>query len=115
MTRLKQYENMLIQSIRPVEDYKTRFALKAMIVFEQILMGLVSTTMVSAEPQKTDRTDKGSAQPATVPAAIQQRNALQSVVPSPTQQLPAAQAASIPGSGNWSSGSIVSAIGAYSD
>ena len=115
MTRLKQYENMLIQSIRPVEDYKTRFALKAMIVFEQILMGLVTTTMVSAAPQITDRTDKGTAQTATVPAAIQQRMALQSVVPSSTQQLSSAQASSIPGSGEWSSGSIVSAIGAYSD
>jgi len=42
-TRLDTYNNMLIQSIRPIEEHSTLYALKATIVLEEIIMAYVGT------------------------------------------------------------------------
>jgi hypothetical protein len=61
-TRLATFDNLLIKSIRPVEDHTTKFALKATILFEQIITGRISTHTVTAKPQVTKKTEKGTQQ-----------------------------------------------------
>jgi len=104
ITRLNMYSNMLIQTLRPVEDYKTRFGLRLTIVLEQILMGQLAVAPVSAEPQITDQTEKANVPTETVPAAIQARNKV------PPQAVPGINLTQTtttyiypPGSGGWSS------------
>jgi hypothetical protein len=66
-TRLRQYSNMMITSVRALEDVETNFALKAVVLFEQILTASVqqsqsTSTQQSANPQATNSTVAGQVQ-----------------------------------------------------
>ncbi len=74
VTRLKTYNNMLIKSIRPVEDFKTRHALRAVVEFEQIIVGRIDRTTVSARPGITDTTERGTQQVSEPSAALKAGN-----------------------------------------
>jgi hypothetical protein len=103
-TRLNVYNNMLISDLRPVEDKGTRFALRAMLVFEQIIMGLVSVAAVSAEPQITDTTPGGTKQPEPVtPAQTEQYNTSSDEYETALSQATAIPPQPIPGAGTWGS------------
>lgn len=54
VTRLKTYDNMLVTSIAAPDDYTTRYALKATIIFRQIQLVEVSTLTV----QQTNSSSK---------------------------------------------------------
>ena len=116
LTRLQTYSNMLIQSIRPIEDYKTRHALRAHVIFEQILMGLMFAAPVSALPQLTESSPQGEVQP--TPAAdwvsgyqIAPLAAAPTTAPEPQDYIQRRiQNRTVPGSGDFSS----SPLGDYS-
>jgi hypothetical protein len=81
-TRLWQYSNMMITSIRALEDYETNFGLKAIVTLDQILTANVdqsqnTSTQQSADPQATNSTTTGQVQPSSVPASIDQLNNIQ--------------------------------------
>lgn len=67
VTRLKNYQNMLITSISSPDDYTTTFGLRATINFEEIIIVYTGTVAVSpkasAEPHKTNSTNNGTQQP----------------------------------------------------
>lgn len=62
VTRLKKYENMLIETMTTPDDYTTVNALKATVVFKEILVVNVQTVKLSAKPQTTGSTNKGKAE-----------------------------------------------------
>lgn len=89
-TRLNTYQNMLIESINAPDDYRTRFGLKALISFIQIITVDVATLTISARPDQSQATTEGTKQPEAVPETL----AVSHQVTKPT---------SIPGAGNYSS------------
>lgn len=62
VTRLQTYENMLIEQIGAVDDYTTKYALKAHVLLEQVRTATLATATVSAKPMATDNTNKGTVQ-----------------------------------------------------
>jgi hypothetical protein len=98
-TRLRQYDNMVIADIRAEEESRTRYALKAIVTFQQILTASIEATSSSISynpansslPQVTGQTLIGQVQPLPVPASMIGQN-----------YTPAAS--TVPGAGNWSSG-----------
>jgi hypothetical protein len=77
-TRLKQYENMVIESVRAVENNATRNALRADVVFAQIMMASVGQTTIgaSARPDQTDLTNEGTKQPLAPDPTVQDSSSL---------------------------------------
>jgi hypothetical protein len=65
-TRLKTYENMVIEDIRAHEDYRTVAALRATIVLSEILQGSVVVQPSSARPQQSQSTASGGVQPQSI-------------------------------------------------
>jgi hypothetical protein len=67
-TRLKTYENMLIETITAPDDFKTMFGMKATVGLREIFVASTATVAMpdrsSAAPQKTGATSKGTVQPA---------------------------------------------------
>lgn len=59
-TRLKQYQNMEIESIRAADDNRTLHALKALVSFRQIILGTVTSAPQSARPDQTNSTPDGT-------------------------------------------------------
>lgn len=66
VTRLATYENMMITSIEVPDDFKTTSALRAMVTFKEVLMASVSEIKISARPDSTDSTDRGTIQAESV-------------------------------------------------
>jgi hypothetical protein len=66
-TRLNLYKNMLIEEITAPDDFKTQFGLRCTVTMKEIFVVEVSTTTVSARPQSTGSTSKGSIQPEPLP------------------------------------------------
>ncbi len=62
LTRLKRYDNMLIETLAIPDDYTTRYGLKATATLREILVATVMTVKVSARPQVTDHTARGELQ-----------------------------------------------------
>ncbi len=66
-TRLKTYENMLIETITVPDDYMTLNGLRATIGLREIIVAKVKTVAMpnrtSAKPQKTGETKKGTVTP----------------------------------------------------
>jgi hypothetical protein len=62
-TRLSNYKNMLIETISVPDDYRTQYSLKATVTFKEILIASTKTVKISARPQVTDSTNKGSVEP----------------------------------------------------
>lgn len=102
-TRIAQYSNMVITSLRPTETKETRFGLKATVEFTQIFVvqngiGPSSSTAVSTRPQTTNSTLAGILPSVPVAlATITQHSVLNA--PFGTNLLPAM---SVPGAGAFS-------------
>jgi hypothetical protein len=62
-TRLKTYQNMLIEQITAPDDVKTLYGLKATVRFKEIFVANVSQVKVSKQTQVTGKTNKGQQQP----------------------------------------------------
>ena len=65
-TRLKTYENMLIETITVPDDYTTLYGLRATIGLREIIIVKTNTVTMpnrtSSAPQKTGETQKGTVQ-----------------------------------------------------
>ncbi len=66
-TRLYQYSLMGITDIRISDDVTTNTAVKAAIVFEQLIVAALSTQVVSSRPDQSQTTQTGSQQSTPVP------------------------------------------------
>lgn len=62
-TRLKVYQNMLIETIVSPDDYKTSSALKATVTLREIQFANVQTVKISAKPNSTNTTNRGTVEP----------------------------------------------------
>lgn len=69
-TRLKTYQNMLIENIIVPDDYTSLFALKATVTLTEIITVNTNTVYVdnvsSKRPQTTGKTNKGTVQPTKI-------------------------------------------------
>ncbi len=76
-TRLKSYDNMLIQSISAPDDHTTAYGLRATIVLQQVFVAVVRTVKISSRPHITDSTNRGTVEPVPADASwlyqLQQR------------------------------------------
>jgi len=72
-TKLRTYSNMLVQHIRAIDDFRTRTALRALVTFEEILTGTVTSTpnSVSARPNQNGNSPQGGVLPQPVPPGVQ--------------------------------------------
>lgn len=70
-TRLRTYQNMLMERIRVRDDVSTIHGLKVVIPFRQIMVGSASIITQSARPNTTTSTNPGASQPQAVGADIQ--------------------------------------------
>jgi hypothetical protein len=66
ITRLNNYDNMLIETIVSTDTKDTQFGLKATVTLKEIFVVYVTTVKISARPQTTDGTNGGNAQPIAV-------------------------------------------------
>jgi len=62
-TRLDVFEKMLVADVHVPDDYKTLYGLRATVTMQEILVADVYTYKISAEPNKTDVTNRGDIQP----------------------------------------------------
>lgn len=62
LTRLRQYENMLIEEINVPDDFKTLYGLRCTVTLREIFVVEVSKTTVSARPQSSGTTNRGEVQ-----------------------------------------------------
>jgi hypothetical protein len=62
-TRLGLYKNMLIEVLSAPDDYMTLNGLRATVTFREILVAQVRTIKISARPQVTDNSKRGSPEP----------------------------------------------------
>lgn len=69
-TRLNKYENMLIEEIHVHEDETTFHALKATVIFEQVLIGEVQTVPLSARSNQSNSSAPGASSVQAIPASI---------------------------------------------
>ena len=83
-TRLRTYNNMLVTSIAPREDYRTTTGLRARVMFEQVITATTSSkagvsassssstgASVSARPDATQSSELGVVQPSAVSTTTQ--------------------------------------------
>jgi hypothetical protein len=64
VTRLNNYDNMLVSSIVATDDKTTQNSLRATITMQEILVAAVTAVKISARPQTTGSTKLGTVQPA---------------------------------------------------
>jgi hypothetical protein len=101
-TRLDTYNNMLIISIDTSDDNKTKRALKATVVLEELLSASVITTnTLSAREQSTGETAQGTVQATPPNAGTVTTNVIPSDLYPDVTEYP-----NIPGAGNVSSNSL---------
>jgi len=100
-TRLRTYQNMVIEALTPQESAKTITGLRMRVEFGQIFMADVSMPAVSARSQDTDTTNLGSL--TTQPPSASQTQ--QNEVPSTYVPWNAV------GAGNWSSDAVSNSNG----
>lgn len=62
-TRLRTYQNMVIDSLNPTDTAKTAQGLRMRVVFGQIFLANISQPNVSARPQDTNSTNLGTVNP----------------------------------------------------
>jgi hypothetical protein len=87
---------MLIVDVRSPDSVETRFGLSAVVVFEELLTGAVTSQQVSARSALTDSTSLGTKNSIPVPDDIPSRF---------LQTLPA-NAPTVPNAGPWSSNPV---------
>lgn len=63
LTRLGLYKNMLIETITAPDDVKTLYGLRATITLREIIVAEVRTVKISARPQITNSTNRGTQEP----------------------------------------------------
>jgi hypothetical protein len=96
-TRLRTYQNMIIEGLAPVETHKTIASLRMRVEFRQIFVADITQTPTSARPQDTQVTNRGNVNPQPPSAAVIQQNNVTGVT-----DAPAVPSAAI-GAGNYSS------------
>lgn len=69
-TRLNIYENMVIANIHAPEDFKTRYALKALVTFQQIFTTELQKAKVSTRPAVTEASNLGNKQNTPITGSI---------------------------------------------
>lgn len=121
-TRLKTYNNMIIESIDAPDDAKTMTGLRARISLRQIIAAEVSTETVSVRPQVTDATPSGPVA-TTDPSNTVIDNNKPLGLPADSKPIPGTtiitadkgQTIHVPGAGTWSSvplgSDVTSALG----
>jgi hypothetical protein len=62
-TRLGLYQNMLIEVLSAPDDHMTLYGLRCTVNFREILVAQVRTVKISARPQVTDNSKRGSPEP----------------------------------------------------
>ncbi len=67
LTRLGEYDNMVIESVSASDDNKTAFGLRATVTLREILVAVVTTVKVSSRPHVTDSTERGAVEPKKLP------------------------------------------------
>lgn len=107
-TRLRQYANMAVASIKADDTRETTSGLKAIVEFQEVITPATVTATSSsisfsgvsssARPQTTDSTISGVTLPQSVPAALTAQHSVTSALASTFR--------SVPGAGNWSSANI---------
>ncbi len=70
-TRLNQYQNMLIRSLRAPDSVRTGHGLRVLVTLEEIIVAPVVTNTQSARPDQSSSTNDGTKQPENVPADVQ--------------------------------------------
>ncbi|HBC94300.1 MAG TPA: hypothetical protein DCZ10_15735 [Pelotomaculum sp.] len=70
VTRLKVYDNMLIETIAAPDDYTTLYGLRATVTLREIFVATVKTVKISSRPHATDSTPRGDVQPVETKEAI---------------------------------------------
>ena len=104
-TRLDTYPNMLIESIQPSDSSRTRFGLRATVVFSQVYLADATAVSSSFLASSDDSSNPLSSQAQTTDTSLQ--GTVQSSAPSSalvTQNtVPASQQGGVPGAGDWSS------------
>lgn len=73
-TKLRTYQNMVIENLIPQENAKTFAGARMRVEFGQIFMANVSQTSTSARPQDTNTTNLGTVNPQPPTAAQVQQN-----------------------------------------
>lgn len=106
-TRLRTYENMIIESLTPNETVKTIAGLRMRVEFGQIFMANTSQTPVSARSQDTNNTTLGTVEPQPPTAAqATQNKVVPDSLPATSSQAPTFDETlsyNAPGAGDWSS------------
>lgn len=62
ITRLRNYQNMLVETIVAPDDYMTLYGLRATVTLKEVFIATVQTVKVSANPHITDSTPRGEQQ-----------------------------------------------------
>jgi len=129
-TRLAQYSNMLIQSVRPVEEVSTRFGLKCIVTFQQVLLADVeyespTNPAASSRPDASQVSSAGGSNTTSVPQTISNNYSTKSLTPTldyyvfgapatvagvPQPNFPTKSGATVPNSGTWSSESFTNSL-----
>ena len=63
MSKFGIFKNMLIETIAIPDDYTTLYGLKATVTMKEVFIATVQTVKISARPQVTDSTNKGTVEP----------------------------------------------------
>ncbi|WP_379208445.1 phage baseplate protein [Paenibacillus sp. GCM10012303] len=69
-TRLGLYQNMLVEVLSAPDDYTTFDGLRCTVTFREILVAQVATISISARPQVTDMSNRGSPEPLPVNQSV---------------------------------------------
>lgn len=92
-TRLKTYQNMLVESVSPIDDSTTLYGLRAPVVFREVFIATVTavgSTLIfdgtsndntSARAQTTQDSPIGTVQPTTPTQAVVDRNSVNTSIP----------------------------------
>jgi len=69
-TRLGLYRNMLIEVLTAPDDHETLDGLNCTVTFRELIVAQVTTVQISARPEVTDSSKRGSPEPATLNQSI---------------------------------------------
>lgn len=70
MTQLGSFNNILVETIAVPKDYTNKYNLKATVTLKEVFVASVKTVKISARPQVTDSTNKGTVNPVQPNASI---------------------------------------------
>jgi hypothetical protein len=100
-TRLRTYNNMVIEGLIPRDTVKTGTALRMTVEFGQIFVANVTVVTNSARPQDTQTTNLGTVNPTAVPTTVESQNNVQgaTISPSASAGLSGSPQGNVPGLG----------------